>query len=155
MNDAKKLLKTFADFHRNKYCDSKAGDKGNGILYDLCKKYPNHKDESDIRAKIWLIGRSYSVAVERRKKFRKLSNDVFYSKVTQKLKNLDLDKQIKKIPKAVKLNEKDVGTICHIHSCLTKKFYELTNLNKRSLVSKYLHFHRPIVPIYDSRAKKV
>lgn len=154
MNDANKLLKTFVDFHKNKYCDSKIGDKGNKILYDLCKQYPGHTNESDIRAKIWLIGRSYSVAIERRKKFRKMSNDTFYSKVTQEMAKLDLDELIKKIPKEDKLNERNVEIICYVHSYLTKKFKELTGLDKRSLASKYLHFHRSLVPIYDSRAKK-
>jgi hypothetical protein len=36
-----------------------------------------------------------------------------------------------------------------------KFFNVLTKLNKRSLASKYLHFHCPtIFPIYDSIAKK-
>jgi hypothetical protein len=36
---------------------------------------------------------------------------------------------------------------------MTDLFAALTNLNKRSLASKYLHFHRPnLFYLYDSRA---
>ena len=41
---------------------------GNSVLYDLCKTYPTHKDKKSIVAKIWLIGRAYAAAIERRKK---------------------------------------------------------------------------------------
>jgi len=39
-----------------------------------------------------------------------------------------------------------------IHGELTKFFKDLTGKEMRSLASKYLHFHVPIFPIYDSRA---
>ncbi len=41
------------------------GYVGNGILYDMCKKYPRHNNESEIIAKIWIIGRSYAASIER------------------------------------------------------------------------------------------
>jgi hypothetical protein len=48
------------------------------------------------------------------------------------------------------------GTLEHIlssHRELTKAFYRLTRLDKRSLASKYLHFHHPrLFFIYDTRA---
>jgi hypothetical protein len=40
---------------------------GNDILYQLCHDQPKHNDDSVIIAKIWLIGRSYAAAFERRK----------------------------------------------------------------------------------------
>ena len=42
-------------------------DFGNGILYEMCKEYPKHEKEDVIVGKIWLIGRSYAAAIERRK----------------------------------------------------------------------------------------
>ena len=41
-------------------------DLGNKVLYDLCSSYPYHKTDEEIIAKIWLIGRSYAAAIERR-----------------------------------------------------------------------------------------
>lgn len=42
-------------------------DVGNSVLYDMCRKYPNHGKEDEIIAKVWLIGCSYSAAIERRR----------------------------------------------------------------------------------------
>lgn len=42
-------------------------DLGNKVLYDLCRKYPRHEGYPEIIAKIWIIGRSYAAAIERRK----------------------------------------------------------------------------------------
>ena len=38
---------------------------GNQVLYDLCQRYPRHTVDSEIIAKIWLIGRAYSASIER------------------------------------------------------------------------------------------
>ena len=40
---------------------------GNSVLYRMCKEQPEHKDIDVIVGKIWLIGRSYAAAIERRK----------------------------------------------------------------------------------------
>ena len=41
-----------------------------------------------------------------------------------------------------------------VHKQLLDEFYKITELEKRSLASKYLHFHAPTVfYIYDSRAR--
>jgi len=40
---------------------------GNDILYKLCQDFPKHDTSSQIVGKIWLIGRSYAAAIERRK----------------------------------------------------------------------------------------
>ena len=42
-------------------------DLGNEVLYSLCHDYPKHDRGDAIIAKIWLIGRSYAAAIERRK----------------------------------------------------------------------------------------
>ena len=42
-------------------------DLGNKILYDMCQQYPFHNKSSEVIAKVWLIGRSYAAAIERRK----------------------------------------------------------------------------------------
>jgi hypothetical protein len=42
-------------------------DFSNRVLYDLCRAYPAHNAESVVIAKMLLIGRTYSAAIERRK----------------------------------------------------------------------------------------
>lgn len=130
-------------------------DLGNKILYDLCKKYPKHTEVDEIFAKIWLIGRSYSVAIERRKSNRDISNDEFYKKVCNTIKQNKIDKKLDKLKSLSKYNEETIKIILEVYEDINKIFKELTGINKTSLISKYLHFHFPeIVPIYDSRAKK-
>jgi hypothetical protein len=47
----------------------------------------------------------------------------------------------------------NLDAILACHRKLTDTFYQLTTLDKRSLASKYLHFHHPqLFFIYDTRA---
>lgn len=126
---------------------------GNNVLYDLCKRYPGHRHIDEIVAKIWLIGRSYAASIERRQN-KKESSDRFYVTVAKRLINSEIDKYIDTIPNEDKLNKINLFSICKAHRYLSEIFYELTMKYKASLASKYLHFHKPIVPIYDSRANK-
>ena len=49
--------------------------------------------------------------------------------------------------------ENNIGQIISVHNFLTVIFNEISGLDKRSLASKYLHFHLPnLFYIYDSRA---
>lgn len=149
--DEHKFLNDYISFHQKPL--SRVWDKGNDVLYDMCKAYPEHKNVDEIMAKTWLIGRSYAAAIERRKN-KKDSNDNFYVEVANEIIKFGFDEQISKIPSNEKLDEDTIRIIGEVHLYITKKFYQLTKLNKRSLASKYLHFHKPIVPIYDSRAKQ-
>ncbi len=126
---------------------------GNNVLYDLCKNNPNHKTPEEIVAKIWLIGRSYAAAIERRKNKVK-ENDKFYEEiVVNALKNSDLDLKLKQIKKYDKITESNLNDLLEVHKYLVDVFYGITQMYKRSLASKYLHFHLPnLFYIYDSRA---
>ena len=71
---------------------------GNQTLYDLCEKYPTHTDSSQIVAKTWLIGRTYSVALERRKGASE-SNEVYYrEKIPNVFKDSSLDTWLSTLP---------------------------------------------------------
>src|SRR5688500_9905878 len=67
-------------------------DVGNQVLYDLCKRYPRHDQVDQIVAKVWLIGRAYSAAIERRRTKTEFLGDAFYTQhVGPKLKQLRID----------------------------------------------------------------
>ncbi len=127
---------------------------GNNILYKMCSDHPSHTDPEEIRAKIWLIGRSYAASIERRTKKEKI-NDDFYDYVVQEFIKFNsknkFDEKLSRL-KNKEFNKETLKDILVIHCELTKFFKELTGKEKRSLASKYLHFHIPIFPIYDSRA---
>jgi hypothetical protein len=129
-----------------------AWDLGNQVLYDLCSQHPLHKSQQEIIAKVWLIGRSYAAALERRKnKSSDSVGDLFYEdKAFPKIKNSEIDSWIG----SLKNNSKPEEAV-ETHFKLTKLFHEISELEKRSLASKYLHFHQPnLFFIYDSRAVK-
>lgn len=142
------------DFNKRK--NPKYGNIGNKMLYDLCKKYPNHNTADEIHAKIWLIGRSYAASVERRSKSNDRNiNDDFYDYVIRELIKFNETEKFDdklKIFERQKFNEKSLGGLLKLHKELTKFFRKVTGKEKRSLASKYLHFHNIIFPIYDSRA---
>jgi len=56
---------------------------GNGVLYDMCKEYADHIVPEAIYAKLWLIGRSYSAAIERNKSGEK--TEVIYRNTVDEL----------------------------------------------------------------------
>lgn len=100
-----------------------------------------------------MIGRSYAAAIERRKdngkKKEKDFSDFYISKVGPAFeewgKELDVRLSILK-------NDEDVLSL---HFWLMNKFKEITGMEKRSLASKYLHFHcKKEFFIYDSRASE-
>ena len=142
-------LKEFENLDRKKWA------LGNKILYNMCSSYPLHTESEEIRAKIWLIGRSYAAAIERRKTKQDI-NDNFYDVVIKEFiqfnKEKNLDGRLEKL-KSQKFNEECLNEMLLLHYDLTRFFFNLTKLEKRSLASKYLHFHSPIFPIYDTRAK--
>lgn len=135
----------------------------NGILYDLCKEHPEHNDKDIIVGKMWLIGRSYAAAIERRVPSEK-GVDFYYDKVAPRIQSFGqrLDDAIRVLNNSKELT---IDLQCHvleIHKAMVDELGEIVvtakgeKLNLRSFVSKYLHFHCPsCVFIYDSRARKM
>ena len=153
-------LKKFIQDAINKY--KKSFSFGDQILYDMCKKYPAHnkKEKGIIMSKVWLIGRSYAVALERTQdKDRKDIYDKLSQKnlngIDERIKNLrKINKKLEKAYKIDKLDNKSITDIIDLHNKLVKIYNQVSGLNKISLASKYLHFHlRNLFYIYDSRAK--
>ena len=129
---------------------------GNSVLYRMCKEEPEHKKIDVIVGKIWLIGRSYAAAIERRKNAVDGGDDFYYDVVAPKMLEIgqELDDRIARLRNSTRLIVDDVEEILGTHKFLMDTFYELTGLEKRSLASKYLHFHCPEkFFIYDSRAR--
>lgn len=124
---------------------------GNQVLYELCKNHNQHKIDSEILAKIWLIGRSYAAAIERRKNDDKNINDDFYITVVAPIiRKSNIDVWFMKCEKS-----EQIADYLDVHKKLTDLFNKISGLNKRSLASKYLHFHFPTkFYIYDTRAVK-
>ena len=128
---------------------------GNKVLYDFCRGNPGHTSNGAIIAKIWLIGRAYSAAIERRKNATNDSSEKFYeNKVAPMMMSSSVDAWIESLQDQT-ITQGNLERVVNIHKQLTDLFYRITELKKRSLASKYLHFHKPdLFFIYDSRARE-
>jgi hypothetical protein len=130
-------------------------DFGNKVLYEMCLENPDHNEDEVILGKIWLIGRSYSAAIERRKnKANPNANaDTFYeNEVAPKIRNSEIDGWFDELRSAEK---DDLALHLEAHKRVMDLFATISGTDNRSLASKYLHFHFPErFFIYDSRAQK-
>lgn len=137
--------------------DNKRHDLANSILYKMVEDYQSNADIDSVVAKIWLIGRSYSASVERRKNKSKTSNgDFYYDYVGPAICRSNIDSKISALRSETTITENTITEVCELHKCLMDILQKQTEMDKRSLASKYLHFHLPgIVFIYDSRVQSV
>lgn len=126
-------------------------DFANDWLYKLCRQYPKHIDESHCIAKVWLIGRSYSASIER--KSAPAGADKLYKEVAPKMQRSKLDELIAALPDGRSSYLTRFSRGVEVHAELIKIWCSAGAKGKRSLASKYLHFHRSnIFPILDSFA---
>ena len=136
-------------------CSRTIWDLGNEVLYRLCKEHPDHKSQQAITAKIWLIGRSYAAAIERGKNTKEDGDKFYETKVVPQIQASELDQQLDEVRQFNEINNESIPIILKTHEYLTDRFAKISNKRKRSLASKYLHFHCPsLFFIYDSRAEK-
>lgn len=132
---------------------------GNDVLYQMCRRYPFHVADAEITAKVWLIGRAYSAAVERGRSggdAANISNDQFYTReLPRTLRQSELDQRLAPLRHLRRVDAEQVAPVLRAHRLLVSLFEKLTGLSKRSLASKYLHFHCPgVFYIQDERSMR-
>ncbi len=129
-----------------KYAGPNGWDFGNGILYSMCRQNPFHDRPEIVVGKVWLIGRSYAAAIERGRKKSKESSDKFYEKIVTKYLSKSFDTHLAKLDRDIPDCRQAQKVAVEIHYELLLRFKKMVGgMNKRSLASKYLHFHRPDV----------
>lgn len=119
---------------------------GNATLYRLCAERPTHTCARDTIAKLWLIGRSYSAAIERRRTARETTKrtvDEYYEEAARRLAASDLDTLIARVPREPPTYLAGVVPALEAHACLVDVLHALSGRKQRSFASKYLHFHVP------------
>jgi len=103
---------------------------GNGILYDMCRENSEHICAEVIIGKIWLIGRSYAAAIERRKKFNESDvGDNFYCNVVApKMLEIgpELDRRINNLKQFDCIRKEHLKEIVDTHLFLTNIFSDIT-----------------------------
>lgn len=117
----------------------------NEILYKLCRKYQTHNNTNHIAAKIGLIGRSTNSGLERHAK-KDIAGIVnfFYSE------RKHIDDILQSLSNIRKLTKENLDNIIGQHGRFLRLLRKITkNHDVRSFASKYMHFHCPLVPIFD------
>lgn len=128
-------------------------DFGNEVLYNLCNENFEHTIANKIIAKVWLIGRAYAAAIERRKNKTDINDDFYVEKVAPIFQSSQLDNHLAELKKHKKITTQNIEIILRTHNYLMSEIRKITDMKKRSFCSKYLHFHLPeLFFIYDSRA---
>lgn len=128
---------------------------GNAILYGMCRKQSKHEDLNIIASKVWLIGRSYAAAIERGAggQMRK-GGDFYMERVAPAIRRSQIDKWLASVRHIKRLTSENIADSLRCHKLVMNLFTRIAKgRTKRSLASKYLHFHAPnAFFIYDSRA---
>lgn len=129
-------------------------------LYSLCQKNHDHDSMNSINAKLWIIGRTYMTGIERKIE----SNGKQGGSLSQLAEHLYKNRhkvnkifsQLKFSCRGSKLTLNKLESIVTLHGELVELIKQVTRRNQssRSFASKYMHFHCPIVPIYDSYASQ-
>jgi hypothetical protein len=128
---------------------------GNTVLYGMCRKEPKHTELNVIASKVWLIGRSYAAAIERGAggQMRK-GGDFYIDRVAPAIRRSQIDKWLASVRHIKRLTSQNIADSLRCHKKVMDLFKRIAKgRTKRSLASKYLHFHAPnAFFIYDSRA---
>jgi hypothetical protein len=129
------------------------------VLYRICCDYPTHNDPAAVNAKIYIIGRTYTTGIE-----RKVPTTGAQSSSMSQVAELffkhrrDIDSWLVHLGKISEpLTMLKIRKIVLFHGLLVNRLTSITRNGQStpSFVSKYLHFHNPVVPIYDSVAARI
>jgi hypothetical protein len=128
------------------------------VLYRLCQDFPGHDSESAVTAKVALVERAYAAGLERQIEFDEGEQPIVVAGKFVAKHRAEVDDVIAALPVANELlDARSMAVIVEQHGRLTQLLREATRkkaLSPRSFASKYLHFHRPVVPIYDEYARQ-
>lgn len=122
-----------------------------GELYDLCRRRPGHEDFADVFTKVAVIGRVYEAGLARAWRG---SGDP-ETEVTRVVnEQADLIRASLHRLEGRSFDQRAAAEIVELHGRLARAIsHQAGGVFLASFVSKYLHFHCPIVPIYDSNAQ--
>lgn len=120
----------------------------NEVLYSMCRDWPGHRNRGEIWAKVWIIGRSYASGIERHADggLTPVVEQLFQSRRWLDRATL----QLRALPAEVSFQSIVTAAVLH-GRLLAELLPHMRSGNRpRSFVAKYLHFHGPCIPIYDS-----
>lgn len=130
----------------------------NAVLYEMCESHPGHRTMDEVVAKVGLISRAYAAGLERHALPNGEGAIIDVAK-TLVAKAPEVEALIQQARGAASdgndLDRTNLSVVVHVHGSLQRITAVATRSSVRSWVSKYLHFHVPGTPIFDSRAEVV
>ena len=118
----------------NALADYRIWEFGNEVLYRLCADHSAHSEDHVIIAKMWLIGRAYASAVERRPVKDGLSGDDFYIKrLAPSVRKSEIDIWFQKLRED---RRRSKWLTLYVHKRLVDLLEPITGFEKRSFASK-------------------
>lgn len=119
-------------------------------LYDLCRRRPSQRNFADVYPKVAMIGRVYAAGIARTVR---VSGDREATVARGLIEQADLIDAALNVLEGKQFDRATAAQIIELHGRVTKGIKPHTGgVWLTSFVSKYLHFHCPLVPIYDSIA---
>ncbi len=120
-------------------------------LYNLCRRRPSQRELPDVYAKVAIIGRVYQAGISRSSRAERDRESAVADGLITLAEVIEsgladlADRQF---------NEATAWAIIQLHGQVSVGLLRYTGDRwLQSFVSKYLHFHCDLVPIYDSRAQ--
>jgi len=119
-------------------------------LYEVCRRRPSHRNFADVYTKVAMIGRVYEAGVVR--SWRGGGDPE--TEITHVLMAQAgvIESRLRKLEDRA-FDRQTADEIVELHGRIARAIsHENEDKFLTSFVSKYLHFHCPMVPIYASRA---
>lgn len=127
------------------------------VLYGICREHPGHDDLRAVTAKLALVGRVYAAGLERRVTPPPGQQAIVVIAGYVLEHGTEIDDLIRALDSVDDpLDASAMTSIVEQHGRLTQLLQKVATDGKapRSFASKYLHFHRPVVPIFDEYARQ-
>jgi hypothetical protein len=126
------------------------------VLYDLCAAHPDHDQRRFVAAKVAIVGRAYSAGLERCITPGEGEQAVMVGVEYMWRHGAEIDAilaTVKQVEEPLDANR--MRELVEQHGRLTTLLAAMPQAARRprSFAAKYLHFHHPVVPIYDSYAE--
>ncbi len=143
-------------------------------LYSLCEDPSDHSDFPSVYAKVCIIGRGYATGIERQigkvaknkalegLERRRNQTGIIIGLSDHLHDNIEVKSIFDDLSSITgALDTDELNKIIHLHGQFTTLISKICRTRKngqkyspRCFAAKYMHFHNPLVPIFDSIANK-
>lgn len=123
------------------------------VLYAVCSEHPKHDARRHVTAKVALVGRAYQAGLERCITPGSEQQAVMVAADYVWKHGDEVDDIVAAVRHVTEpLTADGAQQLVEQHGRYMQLLGEMPECNRlpRSFASKYLHFHHPVVPIYDS-----